>query len=106
MDKYSQYQTEDFLQDESFINWVLDPAGEANQAWTNWMHTDQPNKAVAQNAIALIRSFDFKKEPVAAEFYVNLKQRIDDTITRENSIPVRKKPVIASWLKAAAVVAG
>ena len=32
MDKYQKYQTEDFLQDESFINWVLDPEGAGNQA--------------------------------------------------------------------------
>ncbi|OQP59505.1 hypothetical protein A3860_37350 [Niastella vici] len=106
MDNYSKYQTEDFLQDESFINWVLDPEGEANQGWTNWMHSDQPNKAIAQNAIELIRSFDFKKEPVVDAFYVNLKQRIDNTIAGEHRITEKKKPVIGFWLKAAAVVAG
>lgn len=106
MDKYSQYQTEDFLQDESFINWVLHPQGEANQVWTEWMNSGASNKAVAEKAIELIRSFDFKNETIADEFYVNLKQRIDNTLAGEHLIAVKKKPVIAGWLKAAAVVAG
>jgi transmembrane sensor len=105
MDKYQQYKIEDFLGDESFINWVLHPKGDANQAWTKWMDSSPANKAVAQKAIEVIRSFDFKKETVANDFYVNLKQRIDHTIAAEHTIRNRK-PVWGTWLKAAAVVTG
>jgi transmembrane sensor len=104
MDKYKEYQTEDFLQDESFINWVLHPEKDANQAWTKWMDSGAANKAVAQKAIEMIRSFDFKKEAVADDFYANLKQRIDHTIAAEHTIKSRK-PVIGNWLKAAVVIA-
>jgi transmembrane sensor len=106
MNKYSQYETSDFLRDESFINWVLDPEGADNQAWTNWMNANPGNKGSAQKAMEVIRSFDFKKEPVAGEFYGNLKQRIDHTIANGNVVPMKRKPVARVWMRAAAVVAG
>jgi transmembrane sensor len=106
MNKYSQYETSDFLRDESFINWVVDPEGTGNQAWTNWMNANPAKKEAAQKAIDVIRSFDFKKEPVAAAFYGNLKQRIDNTIANGNIVSIKQRPVTRVWMKAAAVVAG
>jgi transmembrane sensor len=106
MDKYKDYQTEDFLRDESFINWVLDPEGAGSQVWANWMKAGEGKKEAAQKAVEIIRSFDFDKKKIADEFYVNLKQRIDATIAGEHTLPVKKKLVIGSWVKAAAVIAG
>ncbi|THU39614.1 DUF4974 domain-containing protein [Niastella caeni] len=106
MDKYKEYQIDDFLRDESFINWVLDPEGANNQAWAKWMNANPANKETAQKAIDTIRSFDFKKEPVADDFYTNLKLRIDNTIANEQLVTVARKPVVRLWWKAAAVVAG
>lgn len=106
MDKYAHYQTEDFLRDESFINWVLDPEGAGNQAWTKWMNSDPVKKESAQKAIEIIRSFDFKKEPVADDFSISLKQRIDNTIATEKVVPIKSKLRTGIWMKAAAVAAG
>jgi len=105
MDKYSNYRTEDFLKDESFINWVLDPEGENNQAWTKWMNAGAAKKEAAQKAMEIIRTLEFKKETVAGEFYSNLKQRIDNTIASEQAIPLQPKQQGRWWLKAAAVIA-
>jgi len=106
MDKYIHYQTEDFLRDESFINWVLDPEGTNNQAWAKWMNSNPAKKEAAQKAMEIIRSFDFKKESVANEFYPRLKQRIDHTIAAGEVVPMKTKRVSGGWMKAAAVVAG
>ncbi|AEV99736.1 hypothetical protein A4D02_26375 [Niastella koreensis] len=105
MDKYSQYKIDDFLKDESFINWVLDPEGENNQAWTKWMNAGSAKKEAAQKAIDIIRTLEFKKETVADEFYSNLKQRIDNTVANEQAIPLQPKQQGRWWLKAAAVIA-
>jgi ferric-dicitrate binding protein FerR (iron transport regulator) len=105
MDKYAEYKTEDFLRDESFINWVLDPEGESNQAWTKWMNTGSAKKEAAQKAIEIIRTLDFKKEAVASEFYSTLKQRIDNTIANGQAIPLQPKQSTRWWMKAAAVIA-
>jgi len=104
MDKYSTYQTEDFLKDESFINWVLDPEGENNQAWAKWMNAGSAKKEAAQKAIEIIRTLDFKKEAVAPEFYSNLKQRIDSTIANKQAIPLQPKRFNRWWMSAAAVI--
>ena len=106
MDQYRNYQTEDFLKNESFINWVLDPDGSEGQSWKAWMNANADKREAAQRAIDIIRSLDFRKETVAENFYVNLKQRIDDTIETDHSTPVRKMRIRGLWLKAACVVAG
>lgn len=106
MDKYANYQTNDFLQDESFINWVLDPDAPANQRWPEWMNANPDKKEAAQKAIDIIRSLDFKKETVAEEFYVNLKQRIDHTIATAHPAPAKVRSLTGRWIKAVAVVAG
>lgn len=106
MNKFANYQTNDFLQDESFINWVLDPDAPGNQGWTNWLAANPDKKEAAQKAIDIIRSFDFKKETVAESFYVNLKQRIDASITRDQKAPPAPAPRIFRWVAAAAVVIG
>jgi len=105
MNKYEYYQTEDFLRDESFINWVLDPEGR-DQAWNEWMKSNPDKKDAAQKAIDIIRSFDFKKEPVADQFYVDLKQRIDQTIAQQRQRPARRATLVPVWLKVAAIITG
>ncbi|OQP38889.1 hypothetical protein A4H97_19475 [Niastella yeongjuensis] len=104
MDKYSQYRTEDFLQDESFINWVLAPEGENNQAWMKWMNSTT-QKDAALKAMEIIRTLDFKKEEVPNNYYGNLKQRIDNTIASEQAIPIQSGRSGRWWMKAAAVIA-
>lgn len=106
MDKYKQYQTEDFLKDDTFINWALDPDAPGGQSWQAWMNANPDKNDAAQKAIDIIRSLDFKEETVADDFYVNLKQRIDDTLATERTAPVKRIRMPGVWLKAACVVAG
>lgn len=107
MDKYAHYQTEDFLQDESFVEWALNPDATDNPSWTAWIKANPSKKETVQQAINIIRSFNFKPEPVPAGFYTNLKNRIDTTITaEEEDNAARTVPLYKNVLKAAAIVAG
>jgi transmembrane sensor len=106
MDKYASYQTEDFLQDDNFIKWVLDPDAPGGQSWQAWMNANPDKNEAAQKAIDIIRSLDFKQETVADDFYVNLKQRIDHTLAAERTAPVKRMRIHGVWLKAACVIAG
>lgn len=106
MDKYASYQTEDFLQDDSFIKWILDPDAPGGQSWQAWMNANPDKREAAQRAVDIIRSFDFRKETVAENFYVNLKQRIDNTIEAEYRTPVRKMRIPGLWWKVACIIAG
>ncbi|SFD10067.1 FecR family protein [Chitinophaga sp. CF118] len=106
MDKYGDYQTEDFLQDESFINWVLNPEEASNRSWAAWVKSNPHKKETVQKAIDIIRSFDFKQEPVAESFYTDLKQSIDQTIGYSNQAAPKMATLFPKWLSIAAVVTG
>lgn len=102
MDKYGDYQTEDFLRDESFINWVLNPEDANNRFWAAWVKANPHKKETVQQAIDMISSFDFKQEAIPETFYTDLKQSIDQTIGH------KKKQVylFPQWLSVAAVIGG
>ena len=107
MKKFSEYETNDFLKDESFINWVLNPDGSGGQSWQAWMNANPNKSEAAQKAIDIIRSFDFKEETVADDFYVNLKQRIDLTnfaIQETHTNLQRDRPFVSMWGKVAAAI--
>lgn len=106
MKKYSDYEIKDFLQDDSFINWALDPDAPGGQSWQAWMNANPDKSEAAQKAIDIIRSLDFKQETVADDFYVNLKQRIDTTISTSQRTTQKKTGRVIKWLAAAAVIAG
>ena len=109
MKKYSDYEIKDFLRDDSFINWALDPNAPGDQSWQAWMNANSDKSDAAQKAIDIIRSLDFKQETVADDFYVNLKQRIDGTnfaIQETHTNLQRDKPFVGMWGKVAAAVIG
>ncbi|HEY1165070.1 MAG TPA: FecR domain-containing protein [Chitinophaga sp.] len=110
MDKYALYQTEDFLHDESFVEWVLHPEARDHHSWTAWIKANPAKKETVQQAINIIRSFNFKQEPVPAGFYTELKNRIDTTINTADEEQERLLFSSASLRKkiwsAAAVVSG
>lgn len=106
MEKYAFYQTEDFLQDESFVDWVMNPEATDNSSWAAWIKANPEKAPTVQKAINIIRSFEFKEEPVEEAFYTDLKSRIDATIAQEAQPGGRVKPLFAQPWKAAALVAG
>jgi ferric-dicitrate binding protein FerR (iron transport regulator) len=106
MDKYGVYQTEDFLQDESFISWVLNPEEANDQLWAAWIKSNPHKKETVQKAIDIIRSFDFKQKPVAENFYTDLKQSIDQTIGYKSQKTSKVATLFPKWLSVAAVVTG
>jgi ferric-dicitrate binding protein FerR (iron transport regulator) len=107
MDKYALYQTEDFLQDESFVEWVLNPEATDSHSWTAWIKANPAKKDTVQQAINIIRSFNFKQKPVPAGFYTELKNRIDTTINAEEERHLLNtaSPYKKIW-RAAATVTG
>jgi transmembrane sensor len=42
--KYQNYQLDDFLKDDDFIQWVKNPTGEQNRFWNRWL-VENPDKA-------------------------------------------------------------
>jgi len=108
MEKYALYQTEDFLQDESFVEWVLNPEAKNHHSWTSWIKANPAKRETIQQAINIIRSFNFKQAPVPAGFYAELKNKIDTTISvreEEQNIYSNRSLYKKIW-RIAAIVSG
>lgn len=57
--KYSDYNTEDFLQDEYFVNWVKSPNKDSDFFWSSWMdnNPDKVNQLMKAKEIVLLLNF-------------------------------------------------
>lgn len=85
---YQNYQTEDFLTDEEFKLWVINPTKERNDFWQSWLKANPEKKAMVKEAAEIIRSLKFK--------YLNpSEQQYEDTLNRilksdqAKTIPIR-----------------
>ncbi|WP_184548060.1 FecR family protein [Mucilaginibacter sp. FT3.2] len=56
MTNYTNYEVEDFLHDDFFINWVLKGADEHNAFWNDWLLNNPDKKSVVENARRIVSS--------------------------------------------------
>ncbi|MDN5212748.1 FecR domain-containing protein [Fulvivirgaceae bacterium BMA12] len=66
--KYDNFEFEDFLKDEQFVEWVLQPTEESNFFWTSWLkhHPEHREKIVLAKEYILsikIREPEYKVDP-------------------------------------------
>ena len=66
---YEKYQIEDFLQDEEFKRWVLNPDTESEVFWNNWIISHPHQREVILKAREMLLSFDFKTTEPGQEDY-------------------------------------
>ncbi|HEX8357761.1 MAG TPA: FecR domain-containing protein [Segetibacter sp.] len=104
MDKYKNFSTEDFLHDEFFNQWVIDPFFQGSELWESWLEKNAAMAPVVEEARAIILAVNPSAELVNPAFYKRLKTRIDSTIQQD--IVTRKGFSVGNWLKVAAIVTG
>ncbi len=77
---YQQYSVEDFVLDETFRKWVLDPDHDSHIFWRQWLD-DHPQKAetVAQ-AIALLRQIAVQQDKLSEPQISSITQAIEKGI--------------------------
>jgi len=102
---YEDYKFDNFVFDDSFINYATD----ANQLdvtkWEKWLSQNPKNKETAIEALMLIRHLRFKKQELSSEFvnneYLKLKSRL---YLNETKRPLKKRTVFIRkmWQYAAA----
>ena len=91
---------EDFLSDESFRSWVINPTPELERHWLNWLSKNQHKKAMVDQSREMILSLKFKEfspDPKS-------KQRILDQIKQETKPRARTIRLSRAWLKVAAML--
>lgn len=60
MTKYSNYEVEDFLHDDFFINWVLNNTPEQQAFWDQWLLDNPDRKKVIESARQIISYINIK----------------------------------------------
>lgn len=101
MKKYKNYTVNDFVEDDAFCDWVIQPNPSSNLLWTNWLAINQDKKIIVTQAKQIVSDLHYaNREVIQADamraVWKNIKQ---ETLT---------KPVIAtrrigwySWAAAA-----
>ena len=65
--KFSDYKLKDFLQDESFKNWVNKTVLDDMAQWELWLENNPHKRLMAYEAAAIIRGITFKKNQVSRQ---------------------------------------
>lgn len=91
---------EDFVTDESFRSWVINPTPELNEQWESWKLANADKSELVEEARIFIQSLKFKRfEPEPS-----VKSDILYNIRSETQAKRRRINMAASWYKAAAIV--
>ena len=94
MKPYEQYSTIDFITDDFFIDWVLQPTPKHNQFWENWIK-DFPDKldilTEAKKTILNIQKVEALTYP-QEHFQKNWNSIQQQTIAKESTIKNNIKP--------------
>ncbi len=57
---YHNYQLEDFLSDEDFKQWVIDPDADRDHFWKSWIASNPEKKDIIYQAVEIIRGIKFR----------------------------------------------
>ena len=97
---------EDFLEDISFSNWVFKKSLADVNFWNEWINKNPENKALADDAKAVLLGVQFNKNTTSSEklnaewqkFESNIKARNKTTIIKVNFLSNRKLVSIAATI--------
>jgi transmembrane sensor len=107
---YSDYTAREFLNDEYFQNWVLQPDAESNLFWENWLAQHPHQQAEADKARQLLRSLLLKPSRLPEDRVARIWDHLQEHI--EKARPLELKPAAAVkrpyrlWYQMAAVFLG
>jgi ferric-dicitrate binding protein FerR (iron transport regulator) len=91
--KYEEYDLEDFLGDEFFIDWVKNPNEDTSHFWDIWIINHPEKRELVSNAAYIIRSINYAHSPVLSDQeYLDIFEKI---IRHPNSV---QNTTPNSWL--------
>jgi transmembrane sensor len=102
MAKYDNYDIEDFLQDDSFIDWILNEKAESNAFWTTFLSEYPEKRTLIEKARAILISINVKPlDDQLSDTEINLRVNlIQDQAFRQ--VPM-VKIYQRQWFKTAAI---
>lgn len=103
--KFSDYKLKDFIQDESFRNWVNKAVPDDVLQWELWLENNPHKRSLANEAAAIIRGIAFKKKHVSRQKidvgWHQVTRQIALSNNNELVVPVRMHPQRTVWQMAA-----
>jgi ferric-dicitrate binding protein FerR (iron transport regulator) len=107
---YEHYNTNDFITDDYFLQWVKFPDAETDAFWLEWLAAHPHKQQQADDARAFILSLQLKEDrpsPAAVEAALERNLAMIAALEQEEHIPVVKQRSMRKvwrWAAAAAVV--
>ncbi len=75
--KYKEYEIEDFLGDEFFIDWVKNPNDDNSHFWDVWLEKHPEKRTMIASAAGLIRSISYASYPgLSDQEYLDMFEEI------------------------------
>ncbi|HRG33655.1 MAG TPA: FecR domain-containing protein [Saprospiraceae bacterium] len=99
---YHNYQMQDFLDDDSFRNWILDPNPELEAHWSRILLEYPQAYAEIKSAARLLKELRFKDLNPGSGVQEKLWERIHAEVNVKKQVPVFRK--ILPWIAAAACI--
>ncbi|UZD22857.1 FecR domain-containing protein [Algoriphagus halophytocola] len=101
--KYRDFELEDFLNDEFFIQWVKNPGEETNHFWLKWIENNPDKRPLVQQAKEIITMVDYKERYVLSDqAYMDLYEDIVEKSHQRKSDG--KQFQWSGWHKTAAIL--
>ena len=99
---YENYDIDDFLKDEFFVQWVIQPDSQSDFFWQRWINSHHKKKKIVMKAREIILSMDYKNRFVLEQHKAD---KIFESILNEKNKAFsfyQKKPVYKTLMKIAA----
>lgn len=103
MNDYRNYEAEDFVHDEFFIEWALHPKSLHQEFWQTWLIENPDRSEQVKRAASILRSLQIQpadKQLSDDDVTVMLERFLQDTTSQRH----RLFSLSASWLAAAAIL--
>ncbi len=97
MEKYREYTAVDFLNDESFLNWLRNPTQEENDFWNEFLKSHPQKKKEIKEATVVFHMFYSGEDKLAMNEQYDLWKRI------QNESKTSKKDIFIRSFKYAAI---
>jgi transmembrane sensor len=92
---YTNYEVEDFLHDDFFIDWVLKGTDEHNTFWSEWLLNNPDKKPVVENARFIVSTVTVKpldttlSDIEVDEIVEYVKSRLQYNVEDDNVVPFK-----------------
>ncbi|MFC4874970.1 FecR family protein [Negadavirga shengliensis] len=95
--RYSDYELEDFLLDDFFIQWVKRPDANNKHFWERWLQENPDRRNTVMEAVQIIRSVHYSnKIPFTDKMYIDIFENIlrNEAIHHKNTASTKRDMVL------------